>query len=118
MPIIKGNKISCEKKLLAREFRKNPTRQEEEVWQWLRNKKLLGLKWRRQQIIQGFLADFYCHELHLVLELDGDVHNDPSQKEYDLERDNIFKQIGIKILRIANSECSLEYLTEKIKNEI
>ena len=54
---------------LAREFRKNPTRSEEIMWNALRNRQFMNLKFRRQYLIAGYLLDFYCHELKLAIEL-------------------------------------------------
>jgi very-short-patch-repair endonuclease len=63
---------------------------------------LNGLHFRRQQIIDGFIADFYCHAARLVIEVDGEIHQ--KQAEYDTERDRILLARGLRLLRIRNEE--------------
>ena len=58
---------------LAREFRKNPTKSEEIMWGVLRNRQFLNFKFRRQFLIDGYLVDFFCHELRLAIEIDGEM---------------------------------------------
>ncbi len=71
------------KKLFARELRKNQTKAVRIVWEYVRNRKLNNLKFRRQHVhvIEGFFVDFYCHQLKLVIEIDGKIHD--KQEEYD-----------------------------------
>jgi very-short-patch-repair endonuclease len=69
------------KKTFARNLRKEATSEEKKVWNALRNRKVLNLKFRRQHVIEGFVVDFYCHELRLAIEIDGKIHK--RQKEYD-----------------------------------
>ena len=88
--VVRNQIINPDKLELARDFRKNPTEEEEEVWRLLRNRKIKNLKWRRQQIIDGFIADFYCAELNAVLEIDGSVHDSDEAKEYDEYRSSVF----------------------------
>ena len=57
---------------------------EEKLWEQLRVKKLLGLRFRPQHLIDIFIADFYCHPVRLVIEVDGEIHKFREQKEYDL----------------------------------
>jgi very-short-patch-repair endonuclease len=63
---------------------------------------LNGLHFRRQQIIDGFIADFYCHAGRLVIEVDGEIHQ--QQAEYDAERDRVLTTRGLRLLRIKNEE--------------
>ena len=116
--IIKLNKIDAAKLELARQYRKEPTAKEAEVWQWLRNRNMLYLKWRRQQIIEGFIADFYCDELRIALEIDGDVHLTEEQMEYDKYRDYVFQNIGVKTIRISNETCSYDNIKNIIEFEL
>ncbi len=95
----------------ARQFRKKPTPSEEIVWQFLRNRQIMNLKWRRQQIIKGFIADFYCPKLRLALEIDGSVHDSEERRNYDMVRDNVFSDAGINTLRIKNSQCDKQTIT-------
>src|SRR6202042_1029459 len=85
-------------------FRQTPTVPEARAWEILRGRRLLGLKFRRQQIIAGFVVDFYCAPLRLVLELDGSVHDHPTQRERDLTRTQVFKRLSIRLLRIPNDD--------------
>jgi len=95
---------------VAREFRRNPTPQEQQVWEWVRDRKLEGLKFRRQQIIRGFVADFYCAEHRLAVELDGTIHDSPEAQEYDSMRDEVFRSVNVRVLRIPNEECTKDNL--------
>jgi very-short-patch-repair endonuclease len=67
----------------CREFRKNPTVAEALMWEQLRNKRLGGYKFRRQHPIAGYVLDFFCFEIKLGIELDGAVHINSEQAEYD-----------------------------------
>ena len=116
--VVRNQWVNPEKLELARHFRKNPTESEEEVWKLLRNRKIKNLKWRRQQVIDGFIADFYCAELHLVLEVDGSVHDSEEAKEYDEIRTSVFESRGIKTIRIKNEECDEQHLLKLIENQL
>ena len=99
----------------ARELRKKSTPPEVIVWEQLRDRRFLGLKFRRQQIIMGFVVDFYCAELNLALEVDGKIHE--QQKEYDANRQKLIEQKGIRFIRITTTEMdpSASKLLDKIK---
>jgi len=86
----------------AREMRKKPTEAERRVWQLVRGRRVQGLKFRRQAVIAGFIADFYCAEQRLILELDGSFHEDQEVRDYDLCRDEVLRKPGYKVIRIAN----------------
>ena len=85
--IIPGQKIDPKKLQRARELRREMTPAEQVLWQALRGNKLDGFHFRRQQIITGYIVDFYCHAASLAIELDGEVHL--QQQEYDSERDRV-----------------------------
>ena len=102
--------VSREKLDLARQMRKLPTDAEARAWEMLRNRRCLGLKFRRQQVILGLIVDFYCPEKRLALELDGEVH--AQQQDYDQARDAVLAQGGIRVARIRNEELSVERLRE------
>lgn len=87
---------------LARKFRKDPTKTEEKLWWILRDKNMLGYKFRRQHVVRGFILDFFCPRIRLGIEIDGGVHI--KQKEYDTTRQKILEGYGIKLLRFKNSE--------------
>ena len=88
----------------AKELRKSMTPAERKLWTVLQNKQLYGYKFRRQHPIYKYIADFYCHELSLVIELDGGVHDGLEQKEHDRNRDQVIQEFGIRVLRIKNEE--------------
>ena len=90
-----------EKRLLAWQMRREMTPGERMLWQRLRASRLDGLHFRRQQVIDGFIADFFCHAAWLVVEVDGDVHND--RQDYDAERDRLLAARGVRILRFTNA---------------
>ena len=116
--VIRNQKTNPKKLELAREFRKNPTESEDAVWQMLRNRQIKNLKWRRQQVIFGYIADFYCAELKVVLEIDGAVHKKEKVKEYDEFRTSVFESKGIRVFRLKNEDCDKQHLTELIENII
>ncbi len=74
------------------------------MWEILRDRRLQGIKFRRQKPIGIFVADFYCAELKLVVELDGDVHADPRRAARDENRDSYLRSVGCTILRFPNRE--------------
>jgi very-short-patch-repair endonuclease len=88
---------------LARSNRKNPTPAEQKMWsQILRGKQLMGFKFLRQKPIDGYIVDFYCASLGLVIEIDGDSHSDKA--EYDAERTRILNAYGLSVIRYTNRE--------------
>jgi len=89
---------------VARRLRQHPTEAEEILWQQLRNRKLLGLKFGRQHTFGRYVADFYCAELQLVIELEGGIHEIENQREYDHERFEALKSLGLTVLRIPNED--------------
>jgi len=78
----------------------------------------LGVHFRRQQVIQGFIVDFYCHRAGLVVEVDGDVHD--LQKEEDERREKVLSEMGLRIVRFGNDEVvmGLSAVVEEIKKAI
>jgi len=100
--IIRGQAISKDKFALAKEFCRNMTSAERILWQNLRINKLGGWHFRRQQILFGYIVDFYCHATSLIIEVDGEIHE--SQRAADQERDAALTERGFKILRFRNKE--------------
>ena len=104
---------------LARQFRREPTKSEELLWQALRGKKLGGLKFRRQQPIGPFVVDFYNSEHRLVIEVDGPIHD--RQKHADQERQAMLELLGLNVLRIKaelvekDMNTALEIIRAKIR---
>ncbi len=95
-----GRRIKNSKLELAKKMRRQMTLAERAFWNGVRNRKMHGLKFRRQQIIDGFIADFYCSELKLIVEIDGGVHE--GQKNYDQLRDRIISRNDIQVIRFPN----------------
>ncbi len=102
----------------ARALRKNMTEAEKILWERLKNKQILNLRFRRQHPIDIFIADFYCHTVRLVIELDGNIHK--MQKEYDEGRTAEMEQFEIKVIRFKNEEIenNIESVIEKIESTI
>lgn len=86
----------------ARRLRKEQTPWEAALWERLRAHRLDGLHFRRQHQLGRYIADFYCAELKLVIELDGAQHERPAAQAYDQERDHILQSLGLQILRFKN----------------
>lgn len=95
----------------AKTLRRSATKAEEKLWQQLRNKKINGLKFRRQHLIDKWIADFYCHEKKLVIELDGAVHNEKEIIECDENRTKDLKELGMHVIRFRNDEVMMNMET-------
>ncbi len=115
--IVKRQRIANAKLVIAREFRKEMTESEEILWQKLR-KCQLGVKIRRQQIIEGFIVDFFCESAKLVIEVDGDVHDNEEQKIIDLHRRHVFEERGLQEIRFTNEQVrfSINSVLDEIRN--
>lgn len=86
-------------KKLARELRKNSTLSE--VLLWLKIKeKVMGVEFHRQVPIDNFIVDFYCHELMLAIEIDGNSHDD--KQDYDQNRQQILENLGVRFIRFRD----------------
>jgi len=96
------NKSSEKEK--RRKLRQNQTNAEDLVWRYLRNRQLLGYKFKRQYSVDHFVIDFYCPELKLAVELDGASHNNPEQREYDIKRQKYLEEFNIKFVRIKDED--------------
>jgi very-short-patch-repair endonuclease len=103
------------KAALAKELRNTMTPHEAMLWKFLRAGRLEGYHFRRQQRIDGFIADFYCHTAGLIIELDGRIHED--QKEYDALRDTILRARNLLVLRFTNDqiEQNMKYVLAVIR---
>src|SRR5438876_5306064 len=98
-----GSGFSSPLKERSRELRRLQTLAERHAWYLLRDRRTLGLKFRRQVAIDDFIVDFYCDELKLVIEIDGDVHERDAQKSRDEARDKRLTELGYTILRFSNA---------------
>lgn len=85
-----------------RELRRQSTTAETAAWWLLRNRQLMGLKFRRQCPLEPYVADFYCSEARLVIELDGGAHSQPSQMRKDRAKDRFLRSKGLQVLRVPN----------------
>ena len=102
--IVRGQSVSFEMLERAKKLRREMTPGEKILWKELRTNKLKGLHFRRQQIVHGYFADFYCHQHELIVELDGGIHE--LQKEYDAEREDYLIAIGFRIIRFTNEDIT------------
>ncbi|QJW96654.1 endonuclease domain-containing protein [Frigoriglobus tundricola] len=100
--LISGQKLNDAKAAFVQKLRREMTPEETLLWPRLRGNRLHGLHFRRQQLIHGFIADFYCHAAGVVVEVDGDVHDD--QAEYATARDLAFANLGLLVLRFRNED--------------
>ena len=102
----------------AKALRKNMTYSEKILWEKLRNKQVLNIRFRRQHPIDIFIADFYCHTARLVVELDGGIHQ--IQKDYDDGRTAEMKRFDIQVIRFKNEEIEndIENVIKRIEDTI
>lgn len=97
-------KIDLQLLVFAKTMRTNATDAESLMWQLLRAKRFMNLKFRRQHVIAPYIVDFYCHEIGLVIELDGSQHGTVDAIEYDAERTKFLEALGLKVVRYWNHE--------------
>jgi len=104
----------------AKRNRLNPTEAEEFLWNQLSADKLKGVRFKRQHPTLYFIADFYCHQAKLIIEVDGGYHKIPSQYEYDCNRDKDLEELGLKVIRFTNEEVlsDIENVLKRIEHEI
>ena len=103
----------------SKELRKNLTKPEQILWHFLRNRQLNNMKFRRQEAIGEYIADFVCYERKVIVELDGGGHVEQLQKEHDIKRDNFLRQNGFKVITIFNNDVyeNIERVLEYIIQE-
>ena len=100
--IVIGQKIGPGKAERAKELRHTMTPQEAVLWRCLRADRFHGLHFRRQQVIDGFIVDFYSHGVGLVVEVDGGAHR--GREAYGTERDRVLAQRELRVLRVTNDD--------------
>jgi very-short-patch-repair endonuclease len=100
----------------ARLNRRTQTKAEKILWKALRGRNLDGFKFRRQHPIADFIADFFCFERNLIIEVDGDYHNARKQKEYDEGRTYELRELNITVIRFTNKEVlkNLDFVIDKL----
>ena len=96
----RNQRFNREKIHRSRELRQRQTETEEKLWQRLRGRKLAGYKFRRQQIIRGFIVDFFNAKTGLIIEIDGGIHD--RTRAYDQEREDVLVSGGFCVLRFSN----------------
>ncbi|MFB2769083.1 endonuclease domain-containing protein [Pelatocladus sp. BLCC-F211] len=103
---------------IARQFRKEPTPSEAILWQALRNRKLEGRKFRRQQPIGCFIVDFFCADERLIIEVDGLIHQ--SQQVLDQQRQELLESLGLRFLRLSSElvETNLPVALDNIRQAL
>ncbi len=107
----------------AKALRKNSTLAEVILWQQIK-KRRLGVQFHHQVPIHQYIADFYCHELLLAIELFGNSHSHPINKEEDAVRDFILKKLGVKVIRISerdvkmNRDSVFSFLQKQVNSRI
>ena len=97
-------KLDTQLLVFAKSMRTNATDAENLMWQLLRAKRFMNLKFRRQHVIAPYIVDFYCHELALVIELDGSQHNTEDSRACDIERTKFLEALGLKVVRYWNND--------------
>lgn len=105
---------------LAADMRKNPTPSENVLWKHLKKFRREGFTFRRQHPIDIFIADFYCHKIKLLIEVDGEIHFDSAAQEHDDGRTGELERFGIKVIRFSNDQVmeNHELVINKIKTLI
>ena len=106
--------------LKAKDLRRNETEAEIILWNKLKGNQIDGLKFRRQHPIQLFIADFYCHQIKLIIEIDGDYHLAQEQILKDEERTKILNENGVEVIRFKNDEVinNIDWVLSQIKIKI
>lgn len=115
-----GRDLNNDLRKKAVDLRNNMTKAEIILWSKLRMRQVEGLKFRRQQPIFNYIVDFYCHEIKLIIEVDGEIHNLPEQRKSDIYRNNIMTINGYNVIHFPNHEIetNVDSVISKIKTII
>jgi very-short-patch-repair endonuclease len=110
--------VRPDKLALAKRLRREMTPPERRLWAALRRNAVDGFHFRRQQVIAGYIVDFYCDTAKVAIELDGGAHQD--QEKYDQSRDEAISRLGVRVLRISNEamldvEIATEFIREALR---
>jgi very-short-patch-repair endonuclease len=100
----KNHAMIQDSKEKARELRREQTEAEAALWELLRDRKLFKLKFRRQCPLNRYVTDFCCKDPRIVIELDGEVHDDPTQRRHDENRDGYLRSLDYTVLRFRNNQ--------------
>lgn len=98
-----------------RDLRRRSTRAERKLWAELRNGRFFKYKFRRQHGIGPYIVDFLCHQLRLVIEIDGDTHFTEHARVYDLERQRWLENLNLRVVRFTNDDV-LDNLDEVLNS--
>ena len=111
------HRVNAELLRRAREMRHEPAPAEQKLWWCLRDRRLNGFKFRRQYAVLGYVADYYCAECSLIVELDGDSHE--GREQYDAQRTRNLANEGFRIIRFVNTDVfeNLDGVLEAILSE-
>src|SRR5687768_6144677 len=118
MPNQRQRPIFNETRQRAKQLRRAATVPEKLLWSVLRGRQLAGFKFRRQHPIEPYVADFYCTVASLIVELDGESHNE--REDYDRRRESNLRERGMHIFRVTNDDVmnNLEGVAEGILREL
>jgi very-short-patch-repair endonuclease len=110
--IVQGQPVSPRKLAFAKQLRREMTTEERMLWDRVRRNRLNGIHFRRQQVIAGYIVDFYCDAARFAIELDGGGH----AVDDDAVRDRELSRVGVRVLRIKNRNLreDLELVLERI----
>ena len=113
--VTRFQRVNPEKLVLAKAMRRNMTLAERCFWNAVRANKIDGMHFHRQQVIDGFIADFYCGDQRLVVEIDGGIHE--TQKDYDNKRETALKKNGLRVIHFSNQEVinNIDLVIQKLK---
>lgn len=101
---------------VRKKLRNNPTKYEEILWEYLKWRKFLWLKFRRQHSIGRYVLDFYCPSIRVWIEIDGEIHNNPENKIYDAICTEYITSDGIHIIRFTNFD--IDYNREQVLKDL
>lgn len=102
-----------------RDLRRRSTKAEQIFWYEVKGN-ALGVKFRRQYSIGSFIVDFYCHQMRLIVEIDGNIHFVPEQIEYDRRREKFLRMKGFYVIRFRNDEIlyNMSFVLERLRRLI
>ncbi len=103
-----------------RKLRNRPTKAERLLWFYLKGKQVLGVTFRRQYNIGGYIVDFYVPTLRLVVEVDGAYHDLPEVRQYDHDRTAYFTGLGLRVIRFANEAvfADIDNVLNRLRQEL
>ncbi len=112
------NLTGAQRFALARQLRRVASPAERHAWSLLRNRQVLGLKFRRQHVLHGFIVDFYCLSERLVLELEGDAHDGRDARAYDSARAQLLEAAGYRVIRVRNDDVTRDHLEVALRDAL